>query len=216
MAGIGKIISGAALLAACAVAAPSEAAASEGWYARAGAGFGTGGEADISADAPLGGNASLDESDFAEVAIGYARPGGWRFEAGLLYWESDIEAGALLDPGGSLSVTALMGGVYRDFGDGPLQPYVGVRLGLADVGLAARYTPPLNPVAIDDNAVTFAYELDAGVAIALSSRLHLDVGYRYFAAPGFEGKGAAPPFTSIDVEADVATHAWSVGLRWSF
>lgn len=122
----------------------------------------------------------------------------------------------LLEPGASLGVTGLMGGVYRDFGDGPLQPYVGVRLGLADVGFTARYVPPLNSAAIDDNAVTIAHELDAGVAIALSSRLHLDVGYRYFAAPGFEGNGAAPPVTSTDVEADVATHAWSAGTRWSF
>ncbi len=216
MAGIRKMVSGAALLAACAMAAPSQAMASEGWYARAGAGFGTGGEADISADAPLGGDASLEESDFAEVAVGYARADGWRFDAGVLYWESNIEAGPLLDPGGSLSVTGLMAGVYRDFGDGPLRPYVGARIGLADVGLTARYTPPLNPAAIDDNAVTFAYELDAGVAIALTSRLQLDVGYRYFAAPGFEGKGAAPPSTSIDVDADIATHAWGAGLRWSF
>lgn len=79
-----KIASGAALLAAWAMAGPSEAAVSEGWYARAGARFGAGGEANTNSDAPLVGNAPLEEGDFAEVAIGYARSDGWRFEAGLL------------------------------------------------------------------------------------------------------------------------------------
>lgn len=80
---------------------PSTALASEGWYGRIGAALATGGEADIASIAPLGGDASIEDSVLAEAAIGHAWSNGWRAELATVRWEGDLEAGPLLDPGGT-------------------------------------------------------------------------------------------------------------------
>ena len=56
-----------------------------------------------------------------------------------------------------------------------------------------------------------------GAAFALTERLDLDVGYRYFAVnnlqfDGFEGSGT----TSATFDADYHHQAVTVGLRWQF
>lgn len=192
------------------------AEAGDGWYGRADVGISIGGDADISSDVPLGGNASLDAAALGAAALGFAREDGWRFELELSRRENDLDAAALLDPGGSVEATAILVSLYRDFGEGRVVPYVGLGLGLAEINLEAAYTPPLNPAAVDDADMVFAYQVAGGAAVRLSPTIDLDIGYRYFAAPGFEGKGAAPPFTSIPVDADVSQHALTVGVRFEF
>lgn len=203
-------------LATLAVSAPSAAHAAEGWYGRADVGMSIGGDADISSDVPLGGDVSLDTAVLGAAALGFAREDGWRFELELSRRENDLDAAALLDPGGSVEATAILVNLYRDFGEGRVVPYVGLGLGLAEISLEAAYTPPLNPAAVDDADMVFAYQVASGAAVRLSPTIDLDIGYRYFAAPGFEGKGAAPPFISIPVDADISQHALTVGVRFEF
>lgn len=204
------------VLAALASAIPAVANAGEGWYGRLGAGTGLDGEASISAGAPLGGDASLEDMSLVELGIGYGRADGWRAEVKLTRWDAGIEAGPLLDPGGSAEISTLMFSVYRDFGDGAFKPYVGAGVGVSNLELAASYTPPLSPVAVDADATTFSYEVGLGVGIEVAPRLALDLGYRYLTAIGYEATGAAPPSTAIPVDADISMHTLVVGLRWTF
>ena len=204
------------VLAAIALSSAGVAHASEGWYGRVDAGVSVDGSADISANTPLGGGASQDSATLGAVALGFARDDSWRVELELSRRENDLDAAALLDPGGSIEATALLVNLYRDFGEGRVVPYLGAGLGVAEIDLQAAYTPPLGPAAVDDTDMVFAYQVAGGAAVRLSPTIDLDIGYRYFAAPGFEGKGAAPPFTSIPVEADVSQHALMVGIRFDF
>jgi opacity protein-like surface antigen len=203
------------------VGAPATAAAKEGWYARAEVAAPSGGEVDISAEAPFGGDESLDEGLIGAIGVGYANGANWRFDVQLSQRDGDIEAGPLLDPGGSIAATTLLASAYRDFGDGPFVPYVGVGIGIASVTLEAENTAPLVQIAIDDTATTFAYQLSAGFQHALSENLKLDVGYRYFAAPGYEGTGSldglgATPPVDLPVDADLSQHSVAIGLQWGF
>ena len=204
------------MLAALAVAAPSAASASEDWYGRIDVGVSVDGAADISSNVPLGGDAPLDDAALGALALGFARDDGWRVELELSRREHDLAAAALLDPGGSVEATALLVNLYRDFGDGRVIPYLGFGLGLASVDLQAGFTPPLSPAVVDDTDVTFAFQIAGGVSVSLSPTIDLDLGYRYFAAPGFEGNGTAPPLISIPVDADLSHHALTLGARFDF
>ena len=82
--------------------------------------------------------------------------------------------------------------VYKDFGDQGLTPYVGVGLGAANVELNAQFTPPLIPVAIDDDAVTFPYQIMAGLSYQLTPGMDIDLGYRSLTEPALK-KTKRPP-----------------------
>ena len=172
---------------------------------------------------PLGGSASLDTAALGAVALGFAREDGWRFELELSRRENDLDGAALLDPGGSVGATALLINLYRDFGEGRVVPYLGLGLGMAEVELQASSSLSLTPGSVDDTDVTFAYQVLGGVAVRLSPTIDLDIGYRYFAAPDFEGTGLVtsgpspfPPSIPVPVDADISQHALSVGVRFDF
>jgi outer membrane protein OmpA-like peptidoglycan-associated protein len=76
----------------------------------------------------------------------------------------------------------------------------------------------IGPLSWDDDDTVFAYQGLAGVAIALTDRINLDIGYRYFAAPDgdisgvFNIEGPEPVTFSGDYEHQAVT----VGLRFDF
>lgn len=207
---------GSSMLAFAMLAWAPGAAAAEGWYVRADAGVSIDGAADISASAPLGGEASYEDGSLISAGLGYAASNGWRFEAEISRRESDLGAAPLLDPGGSVAITAFMANLYRDFGDGGFRPYIGAGLGYAQTELQATFTPPFSTPVIDNDDAGLAYQVMLGASVDAGAHAAIDFGYRYFAAPGFEGTGIAPPATTFNVEADSDEHALVAGFRWSF
>lgn len=195
-----------------------EAEASEGWYGRIDAGYSVeGGLEDVSngeADLP---DAEFDADWMVSAGAGYAFANGFRLEAEYSYRDNDVGEDAFWR-GGAVKATALMANLYRDFEVSErLRPYVGVGVGAAKVETKASggvITPDYYTFEGSDTVV--AYQAMAGVAIGLTPRLELDVGYRYFIAPdlSFEGEitnEPAPPF-----EMDYTHQAVTLGLRWQF
>ena len=204
---------GAALVA---LSGASGASAAEGWYVRGAVGWGVGGNADISADGPLGGDTDLGESTTGAIAVGRTVGDHWRFEAELSRRDGELEAAPMLDPGGEVAATALMLNVFHDFGAGQVRPYAGIGLGAANVELEATFTPPLQTVAVADDEMAFAYQLTIGAAIEMSPNLMLDFGYQYFSTPGVETEGVQAPALVLPVDVDYSQHSLMAGLRWSF
>jgi opacity protein-like surface antigen len=198
------------------VACAPGVASAEGWYTRADVGASVGGSADINGAAPMGGDASYEDGSLLSAGLGYAVPNGWRFEAELSRRDNDLDAAALLDPGGSVETIALMANIYRDLGTGKVKPYFGLGFGVAQSELQATFTPPLNPPVVDNDDTGLAYQIMLGATFDTGSRVVVEFGYRYFVAPGFEGTGVTPPATAFPVEADFEQHALAAGLRWNF
>jgi opacity protein-like surface antigen len=103
-------------------------------------------------------------------------------------WANNFE----IAPGASIDTTTVLGNLYFDWAnDSAFTPYVGAGVGYGWVN---------GDGAPDDSG--FAYGLTAGVAVDLTDRLALDVGYRF-------------RDIAIDGE-DPMEHQASVGLRFSF
>jgi opacity protein-like surface antigen len=82
--------------------------------------------------------------------------------------------------------------------------------------LRAINSAPLLPVSIDDKSTSIAYQAMAGVAVKMSDKLSVDVGYRYFAAPKVKGSALSPPAGAVPFNADYNQHAATVGVRLGF
>jgi len=180
--------------------------ATEGWYGRADLGYSVDGALETDTD-------DLDfENDWSgHLGIGHGFANGFRLEGEFAYRSNDFEA---FD--GEATALALMANLYYDFNrDGRWQPYVGVGVGGAQVEVDGA----VGPISFDSDDTVFAYQGLAGVAVGLSDRLSLDVGYRYFVAPDVgvsgtfdTGDGLVP----LETEADYKHQAVTVGLRWQF
>jgi opacity protein-like surface antigen len=99
-------------------------------------------------------------------------------------------------------------GVYRS--DSLWTPYAGIGIGAARIeasGLKVTGQPLSN-----DNALVFAFQLGVGADFALTDKLFLDLGYRFFGStrPKFvESNG-------LNFETDYFTHNIILGLRLGF
>jgi len=198
---ISKTVAIAALMA----GAAGTAHATEGWYGRADVGYSIDGEVD-------GDFAGSDfQGDFENdwmgaLGLGYAFSNGFRTEAELAYryndWQGQIDDA---DWEGHARSWSAMANLFYDFNrGGSIEPYVGVGVGLANVGLGA------DGFGRDEDKV-LAYQAMVGAAFGITEQLDLDVGLRYFAAPELEFDYSGTP-----VEADYAHSAVTVGLRYQF
>ncbi len=193
-----KLLYGATALAAV-LGAAAPAHATEGWYGQGNIGY----SFDGSVDGDIGGIASesdLDDDWMASGALGHAFDNGFRLEGELSYRGNDLEDAA---DGEATAWGALLNLIYDFNREGTIQPYVGAGVGVARVSIDSG--------AIDEEDTVLAYQAMAGVGFALSERLVLDLGYRYFAAP--EGEYEATP---LAYDADYDHHAAVIGLRWQF
>lgn len=173
----------AALLAATSVGA---AHATEGWYGRLDVGTGF----DVSAND--GDDNELDNGIAYGGGIGYAFANNFRLEGELSRRQNDFEPSSQ-----EISETAAMVNAYYDFNrGGRFEPYVGLGVGMANYDIEGP-----------GSEQALAYQALAGVAIGLTERLDLDVGYRYFTIPeaDFSGGGI-----------DLIHHGVFAGLRWQF
>jgi len=191
------------------------AASAQEWYARGEIGVGMDGEADLDADAPISGDLDVDSADYFALAAGRDW-GGWRLEGELARRQTDLDPSLALDEGGSIDSTAFMISLYRDFLNGPVQPFVGAGIGIARSEVKLSNSAPLLPVSIDDDDTTLAYQIVAGAALQLADHVSVEAAYRYFAANGAEGTGASLSAPDFDYEAESSQQGVSVGLRFTF
>jgi opacity protein-like surface antigen len=115
-----------------------------------------------------------------------------RLEEELSYKEADIKSitdntggSQYRDINGNLGAIAFMTNAFFDFHNyTPVTPYVGVGIGFATLHMSNTYATNADNKRLlmyprDDDTV-FAYQLGAGLDIAINRRFSLDLGYRYF------------------------------------
>lgn len=160
--------------------------ATEGWYGRIDVGQ------SFESTVDDGTEFDLEDDLMYSGGLGYAFSGGWRLEGELSQRKNEIEAFSQ-----DVDATTLMLNAYYDFNrGGRFEPYVGLGVGYSNLDIE---------LAGDEDAL--AWQALAGVAIGLTDRLDLDVGYRYFNIPEAD-------FSGIEVEE--VHQAVTVGLRWQF
>ncbi|PZN97193.1 MAG: hypothetical protein DCF31_01745 [Alphaproteobacteria bacterium] len=124
---------------------------------------------------------------------------------------------------GSASALSAMANAYFDpaFNIGPLQPYVGGGIGISrfrasDIGaVGLPFGGPVTSFGpISGDRTGFAWQLMAGVGIALTETTSITAGYRYFATPGVTVRNV-PQFNAVRIDG-LKIHAVEAGLRFSF
>lgn len=151
---------------------------------------------------------------------------GWDFEPGNPVGEGRIEleytrrsnpldqvkfVEGSVTGGGNVTADSLLlnfFGIYRD--NSRWSPYIVLGIGAARIDASdLRVTgQPLS----NDSAVVVAYQLGTGLDFALSDRLSLDIGYRFFGC-------IRPKFTEVNghtFEMDYYSHNVILGLRLGF
>ncbi len=119
---------------------------------------------------------------------------------------------------GRVGVFAIMGNAFLDLRNpSPVTPYIGGGVGLATLRLSDTYGTNANTgfrtrlYASDDDTV-FAYQAGAGLEIAFTQMLSLDIGYRYFGTA--KAKFNRHEFTAAELKFE--SHNASVGFRFKF
>lgn len=184
--------------------------ATEGWYGRADVGYSL--EADLAIQGNGWGRPSDLDDDWAEfVGLGYAFQNGFRLEGELGHRFAELPQAPQITQGGDVHSWSGMLNLYYDFNrGGQFEPYIGVGAGVARISANATDTAGPNGLQyIDDEDTSAAYQALAGVAIALTNQLDLDVGYRWFVAPdgNYEPNSSGAYYDSQEV---------TVGLRYQF
>ena len=95
-----------------------------------------------------------------------------------------------------------------------MRPYLGGGIGAACVALDNGDGAPL---AVDDQAGAFAWNLAAGLSYDLTAHVTLSASYRYLRLEGtdFSASVAGVDTGDVDVD-DVTSHEVLVGLRYMF
>ncbi len=170
--------------------------ATEGWYGRVDGGYSVDGNFDFE----NGTDYDLEDNWMAGGGVGYAFPHGFRAEGELAYRTNESDDGTF-----DIDAWSAMANVYYDFNrGGRFEPYIGLGIGVID----PEFNDPAPEVEVDP---AFAYQALVGVAIGLTDRLDLDVGYRYLQTEGAEWEegGSSGDGTYMH-------QAVTVGLRFQF
>lgn len=189
------------------------AQATEGWYGRADIGYSTNGEAPVDTfydyyeDKNTGPQAyqsewfsgqvvDLDDGWMADAGLGYAFENGFRAEAELAQRVNEIENSSFLFSSDNVYATSAMLNGFYDFNrEGQISPYVGIGVGWAKVAVG------------EDDDTKLAWQAMAGLGVALSERMTLDIGYRHFETDDLD---------YASVEAGYQHEAVTLGLRYQF
>jgi len=223
----------------CATAAAAFASAgltaqAEGWYGRTDLQYTFDGRLDhdpatANVNGSLGGDSDASELVGLDIGLGYGFDNGLRFETvrGRRTGDLDVSTaingtlpGTTANASGYASVTDLMiNGIYDFNKDGTIRPYIGAGIGgvRLDVKGSNRTTgtdPNLNAAnGFNDKATGLAYQGLLGVGFALSERLTLDLGYKYFATDelSLDGNHGGTKY-----DAEYTDHTATLGLRYAF
>jgi opacity protein-like surface antigen len=156
-------------------------------------------------------NGTEVETDFdvgfvVSGAAGYAFDlglGTLRTEVEIAYRQNDVDETSALGvttPGGDIQMSALSGmmNAALDVATGTIvTPYVLVGIGAANLNLES------DDLDFDEDDVVFAYQAGAGLGFAVTERITLFTGYRYFATHDSEFEGVEVEYHSHNVEAGV-------------
>ncbi|MGE3302265.1 MAG: OmpA family protein [Hyphomonadaceae bacterium] len=216
-----KVLQSATALAAILIGAPAAANAAEGWYGRADVGYTfDGGLLNTTAPSPaavsLAGDNNFDSDWSQHLGVGYSLSGGFRLEGELSHRYNALETGTTVAGGGAHAWAAMFNAFYDFNSAGTIQPYLGLGVGVARI-IGDAHTPGSGQI-MDDDVGGLAYQGLAGVGFAVSPRLTVDVGYRYFTSPdhNYYGSSTTPLALPANYNADYTTHTGTIGLRWSF
>jgi len=135
-----------------------------------------------------------------------------RFEGEFAYRENSLGATAAngADIDGDIGTFSVMFNGFYDFPQlGPVQPFMGVGIGGANVDYDAK---ALGSSLADSNDTVWAYQAIVGVAYPLSQWLKLDFAYRYFGTQDVQLRDINDePF-----EVEYQSHNLNFGLRYDF
>lgn len=152
---------------------------------------------------------------------------GWDFEPGNSAGEGRIEleyshrinrldkvrfADGVVPGGGNVTADSLLINFYgvSHGEDRSWSPYVGAGFGAVRIE-ASNLTVTGGPLS-NDSSLALAYQLGLGIDYALSDRLSLDLGYRFFGSTRPKFKEADGP----DFKMDYLNHSVVLGLRVGF
>lgn len=161
-------------------------------------------------DADLGvvGEIIFDTTYNSSLALGYEnRLNSFRIEAEVGFMNVSIDQlntdiGSF-DGREDISVGRLMLNGYYDMNTGPITPYIGAGVGLAQFDGSFNTPFPDDPELVIDDIV-FAWQIMAGIDIVIWQRLSVDLGYGIFATdkPNFDR-----------YEAEFFTHGMNVSIK---
>lgn len=165
----------------------AEDAGRDGWYATLFAGYGLLDDGDFEATSggvTTTGEGSYDGGFSGGFAVGYRFRERWSVEFEQTYRTNDIDSislgGSSFATGGDYASLAYMANLRRDFGDGPIRPFVGLGLGVVqeiDVDIEDTSTEA-------EGDFDFAWQLSAGAAWDLNERWSVSAEARYFSTAG--------------------------------
>lgn len=124
--------------------------------------------------------------------------------------------GLVVQGEGEVSALSAIANIYFDpsLKLGPVKPYIGGGVGVSRFrarNVEAVGVPGASPVSGSETG--FAWQLMAGVGLAVSEQATVTAGYRYFATPNVDVNVAQ--FAPVEVDG-LGLHAVEVGLRFRF
>jgi len=140
--------------------------------------------------------------------LGYDFDGPLRLESEIAYRENEIRTGGGIAP--QAGTSALMFSGFYDFSPfkNSFEIYFGGGIGAA----TAQLTTISLGQALDESAMVFAYQLEAGFGWNFRSSFNFSLGYRFF-------NTAEPEFvlsTGPQLRMDLSNHEFIIKLRYRF
>ncbi len=158
----------------------------------------------------LTGGLSADTGFGFDLAVGYKYGNNFRTDVEFAYRKNDLDKVSFggfgltvsEDVGGEVTSTALLLNGYYDVQIGqPLEPYIGLGLGLAEINVDSA------DLATNDSDIVIAYQIAAGFKYRITDQLSAKAGYKFLAT--------ADP-TINGTEAEYMTHNVEFGLVYDF
>lgn len=183
----------------------SGAAAAQGAYVGAGGGVNFARDQDL-----RGSDVTYDDGAIATIAVGYAFRNGLRPEVEYAYRDNNAETAGEATQGAT-DAEAVMANLWYDLPSPAfaraLDPYIGIGFGAAEIGMN-QVTDGTGRVRSDTEQVAGG-QVGAGLGYAVTRRLAVNAGYRYFLAD--EAR-----FDPGALDAEYGAHSVMAGLRYTF
>lgn len=196
----------------------------EGLYLRLDSGYSMSRDAngdlgeDVGASAIIGGGIGYRIHEVLRTDLTVSYRGGYEVD-----YATSILATPLTARGDVSSLSSFLN-LYADLDRwGPLQPYIGVGVGLSQNKVGdVTGTAAGTPFATIEGAskTSLAWQAMAGVSLAFTYNAFLDIGYHYVdlgeAETADRGTAFGVPVTGVRSTGNLRAHEIQVGLRWQF
>ncbi len=155
----------------------------------------------------------MDDGFGGGASFGYMFDGGLRPELNLRYAENDIKSiqtslgGAAVSSNASLSALRMMANIWYDLDLGNFAPYFGGGFGLQQTKLQNSGS--------NDDDLTTAFQLGAGVGYWFGNATEVSLDYRYVSAENPSFKSKSQGFKQ-DLEGEYKASNIGASLRYSF